>query len=241
MTIRRVLAAVTALLIWSGSSAPAHARAEDAGQAVIVRAGAPSQELERGGSADEFALRLPDDASCPGDSANDGYRIQTFIIPADEDPGTLTYESIKPAGEGRWGLYQPDSRPFVQGLTEMNQGPGEPGRIGGLPVFTFAIYPPRLFEDGAYRIGVACTLYNETERFWHTTIALTNDRTDEPAQVRWRAASAPVEPDGDGADRTIALVLLAIGLGSAGIAFALRRSSRADGPLNPVTPRQARP
>lgn len=243
MTIHRVIVPAMALLATASSWAtPANAQEqeEDAGQVVIVRADDPSHDLERGGSADVFTLRLPPDASCPGDSANDGYRVQTFIMPAADDPGALTYESTKPAGEGRWGLYQPNTRPYVQGLTEMNQGPGQPGRIGGLPVFTFAIYPPELFEDGEYRIGVACTRYNRTERFWHTTIALANDPTDQPAQLRWRATSAPVESEEDSHFGTAVPVLLGIAAASAVLAVALRRSAKADDPPTPAMQRQVR-
>lgn len=217
------LCSVAALGWWT---APASAQAVDAGEAVVVEPTDTPQPLERGGSATLFTLRLPTDASCPGDSAHDSYRIQTFIVPASDDPATLEYESTKPVGEGRWGLVQTDTRPFVQGLTERNEGPGEPGRIGGLPVFTFGIYPPGLFEDGTYRIGVACTLDNEPEVFWDTEIVLTNDVDDQPGQLRWRVAGAPASTSDGGSNRTVALALGGVAVVAAAVAVYLHRSNR---------------
>lgn len=217
------VACCAAALGWAAT--PASAQAVDAGEAVVVEATDTSEPLERGVSATLFTLRLPKDASCPGDSAHDDYRIQSFIVPARDEPATLDFESTKPVGEGRWGLYQTDTRPFVQGLTEMNEGPGEPGRIGGLPVFTFAIYPPGLFEDGNHRIGVACTLYNEPEVFWDTEIVLTNDAEDEPGQLRWRVAGAPASASGGRSNRAVA-ALAVVAAASAALAGYLRRSNR---------------
>lgn len=199
---------------------------EPVGEAVVVDARDTSQAIERGGSADIFTLRLPDDASCPGDSANDGYRVQTFIVPSDDDPATLTYESTKPVGDGRWALTKPDTRPVINEFTEMNAGAGEPGRIGGIPALTFGIYPPGLFVDGEYRIGVACTLYNETERVWATSIVLTNDSEDEPAELIWRLASASKEASERRGNGRLAVLLGAAGVCSAGVALLLRRSAR---------------
>lgn len=226
MTPKKMVAAACCTVALGWWTAPASAQAVDAGDAVVVEPADTSQPLERGGSATPFTLRLPTDASCPGDSAHDDYRIQTFIVPAADDPATLEFESTKPVGDGRWALYQTDTRPFVQGLTEMNEGPGEPGRIGGLPVFTFAVYPPDLFEDGDYRIGVACTLYGELELFWDTEIVLANDVEDEPGQLRWHVAGAAASTSEATPNRTLALALAGVGAAAAVGAVYLRRSDR---------------
>lgn len=218
-----VLASLCGLVV-----APSASAQEPVGEALVVDASDPSRAIERGGSADLFTLRLPEGASCPGDSANDGYRVQTFIVPSDDDPATLIYESTQPVGEGRWGLIKPDTRPVINEFTEMNTGPGQPGRIGGIPALTFGIYPPGLFGDGEYRIGVACTLYNETKRVWATSIVLTNDAEDAPAELTWRLASASSEPSGRNDDGRLVLILAAVALGGAGLALLLRRSARRD-------------
>src|SRR5262245_29250980 len=73
------------LIVFSGAvvaiAAPAVTLASvedtvDAGAVSVVAADDPSRVLTEGGSADAFTLRLPEDAVCPGDSANDDWRVQ---------------------------------------------------------------------------------------------------------------------------------------------------------------------
>ena len=67
------------------------ATAERAGTAQIVTA----DDQSVGGSRTAFALRLPNGASCPGDSADDGYRVNSFVVPA-----TVRVEDIAFDGQG---------------------------------------------------------------------------------------------------------------------------------------------
>lgn len=178
-------------VIASPGAGSAAAQGERAGSATVVAPGGSA--LDRGGSGTPFTLELPAGASCPGDSANDDYRIQSFVVPADVDPGGLTYESTKPAGEGLWALYAVSSDPFVQGLTAIAVDPGDPGLIDQMPTFDFAVFPPGTLAEGVNRIGIACTLYNETVQYWDTEIDLTNTPADEPAQLTWVAVGAPAD------------------------------------------------
>jgi hypothetical protein len=213
-------------LTWPVPSAWAQAQA--AGEVVVVEADNLAKELTGGGSATVFTLRLPDGASCPGDSANDQYRVQSFIVPSADDPGIFTYGSIKPDGEGRWALYGVDTRPFVHALTERNDGAGLPGRIGGLPPLSFAVFPPGELPEGAYRIGVACTRFRKTERYWDTELMLLTGPDDEPGQLRWHLASVdPSSGDGSSGATGLALVAAAAAL----VAFLARRSTRRRAPL----------
>lgn len=210
-------------LVWSVPAASA--QAQDAGEAVVVDAGNPSKRLTDGASATVFTLLLPDGAACPGDSANDQYRVQSFVVPASHDPGALVYGSIKPEGDGRWSLYEVNTRPLVHALTEMNDGAGQPGRIGGFPPLSFAVFPPGELPEGRYRIGIACTRARRTERYWDTELVLTEVAEDEPGQLHWRAAGAAAVPSsGDGWSGTTVLVLAAVGAGTAAATFLLRRS-----------------
>ncbi len=186
----RVVATTAVLAVIAGGwTGPAAAQGEWAGSATVV---APDGiALDDGASSTVFTLRLPDGAACPGDSADDDFRIQSFVVPADVDPGDLTYESTKPAGDGLWALYAVTSDPFVQGLTAMALDPGDPGLIDGLPAFDFAVFPPGTLAEGVNHIGIACTRFNETIRYWDTDIVLTNTPEDEPAQLTWVAVDAP--------------------------------------------------
>ena len=84
------LAALVVLLAAGscGGTATA-AQSVDVRRAEVV---APSgRPIDGGGSATPFTLRLPDGAACPGDSANDGYRVNSYMVPLDVDPTTVTY------------------------------------------------------------------------------------------------------------------------------------------------------
>lgn len=219
---------VTALAVVTVASWPAAAAAATgtrAGDAVVVDSLDLDVPLSEGGSAAIFTLRLPDGASCPGDSANDQYRIQSFVVPAADDPGTLRYEEIKPVGAGRWALYEVGTRPYAQALTDLNDGEGRPGRIGGIPPLSFAVFPPGELPDGRYRVGIACTLARATERFWDTELVLTAVPDDEPGQLRWRATDVTL-PDDDGKpDRTV-VALSVVAVAAALTTLFVRRTNR---------------
>jgi hypothetical protein len=211
---------------------------ERAGDATVINGRNGSELLDRGGSATSFSLRLPEAAACPGDSASQNYRVQTFVVPATDDPARLTYESQGPAGNGRWALYDVNTTPVVQALTEMAAGPGQPGRITPLPQLSFAVFPPGTFPDGRYRIGVACTAWSETMRFWDTEIDIVADPADDPAQLQWAVVGAP-GPTGT-AEVPLLVGMSVIGVVVAVLVLALRRR-RARPPLNQPSRRSARP
>ena len=100
-----------------------------------------------------------------------------------------------------------NSNPFVQGLTAMAAQPGDPGVIDELPAFDFAVFPPGTLAEGVNHIGIACTLYNETVRYWDTDIVLTDTPEDQPAQLTWEAVGAPASSSSS------SNVLLGVGLG----------------------------
>ena len=52
--------------------------------------------LEGGGSATPFGLRLPEGAACQGDSADDSYRVEAFLVPEGTDPGSVVYGELAP-------------------------------------------------------------------------------------------------------------------------------------------------
>jgi hypothetical protein len=188
-TARRLLGALGLFLI--AAAAPVHAgEAEDLGDLVVLDVdGAP---LRNGGSATEFSLQMPPDATCPGDSMSDQWRVQSFISPAADDIGSLHYGVIGPDGPAQYALFAVDTKPFAQQLTLANDSPGQPGRIGGVPLMSFAVMTPGLLPAGRYRIGIACTLFGATAHYWDTEIVLEDSPGDVPAQFTWRLPDAPL-------------------------------------------------
>lgn len=172
----------------------------DAGDVAVVAPTNVSDEIESGQGDTPFALRLPADASCPGDSANDDWRVDSFLVPASVDPATLQFNGAGPIGAGQLPLYQLSTFPFAATFTEPNEVPGDPGKIPPSPVLTFSVWAPDAVEiigEGTYAIGIACTFWGRVGPYWDTLIDIEADPTDQVARMRWRPeasrAAAPVD------------------------------------------------
>jgi hypothetical protein len=176
----------------------------EAGAAGSVEITAPSGgELRTGGSSTAFRIKLDRQAACTGDSANAGYRIQSYLVPESVDPGTLTFDAgVGPSpvdGQFRAALYETSSTSFVDQQTAEASKVGGPGPvIQPLPALSFAVFDPALgfpFTPGAYNVGIACTLGppsdTQLDRYWNTVMTITADPGDAPAGIRWAVAAPP--------------------------------------------------
>jgi hypothetical protein len=198
-TLRRSLLTVAVLALVVASTVVdgrvAVASGERAGDVVVVdERGAVATE---GGSATAFGLHLPAGAACPGDSADDDYRVEAFLVPEGTDVGSVVYGELAPQVEGGSSLWDTNTNVFDGELTS-DAPPGDPGLIVNLPNFSFGVLYPDELAAGAYRIGIACSLFNDTERYWDTSFVVTADASDQPAGFRWTA-----DPPAD-ADRILA-------------------------------------
>lgn len=203
--------------------------ATDAGDLLVVTGANSRTPLLEGDSNTVFSVALPVGATCPGDSANDDWRIQTFIVPAATDVPALQYGPTRPEGETMYALYTTEGRPYAQVLLGQNAEPGQPGLILDFPPMSFAPFTPDLLPTGRYTIGVACSFYEVGERFWDAQIELTEDRDVTPGERRWRVVDAAT-PGGTGAAvtsteasgvPTLAIVLLIVLVTAAGGVSAL--------------------
>ena len=95
----KLVAALTVLIGLSTMSAGVAAARmdppDDAGNVVLVDPEKTTKELTSGDTNTEFTFVIPDGASCPGDSAHDDWRVDTFIIPAAE-PVPVQFAAIGP-------------------------------------------------------------------------------------------------------------------------------------------------
>jgi hypothetical protein len=163
---------------------------------VPVGPGVPAgQPITSGGSATPFALLPPAGASCPGDSATDGYRFHSYIVPASVDPSTLTWDvsGPVPAGTGA-ALRQPlfadapgGGAPFVNKTTA-----AQSGLLVGFPTtgFSFTVFGTdgaTIVPPGNYNIGFACTKTPGAlpDRFWNLEIVVTASASDTPGGFTW--------------------------------------------------------
>lgn len=218
---RRFIALLGALgTLASGVLAsPVHAAGVDAGDVVVVDPGNPDTPLSGGQSATYFGLRLPADATCPGDSEHDDRRVQSFIVPATDDLTALQFRGTKPEGDGRWALYQANTETYASILTLRNDVAGQPAKLDLLPSFTFSVYDLTYLPPGRYKIGIACSHLKEMEKFWDAEVEIVADAGDQPGGFTWSVVDAPrgAEPapadlpvDKDGAP-TMLIAIAAIG------------------------------
>lgn len=218
-----VVAFVALLATLLGPVDLAAAAGERAGDVVVV---SPSGEtLGSGGSATPFGLRVPSGAACQGDSAAGSYRVEAFMVPTGTDPASLVYGELAPEGENAWGLWDTNTESFDGGLTAQAD-PGRPGLIVDLPNFSWGVLLPGEMKPGDYRIGIACSLFNETTRYWDTTYTVVSDVSDEPGQFRWTAAplSETSSTGSSGSSSALLAGVLVVLVLAVAIAFLLVRS-----------------
>jgi hypothetical protein len=207
---------------------------ERAGDVIVATAardgGTP---LTEGAAATEFRLLLPEGAACTGDSLNDNFRAETFVVPADVAPGDLRFSVSGPEPftggtleDAMWPLYSNRS-PFSAQLTQANASAGEPGTIGDLPPFAFTDFTVEQVPAGSYLVGVACTLPDRTvDRYWDATLQIDEDPAVEGGAIRWVVSSGqPVElPEGSDSSGSAWPVLVASGAaGIVLVALVVRR------------------
>lgn len=218
----RSLVAIAALAGAGLLVAPASAQEPEVGVAHVTPA--------EGGSTTPFRVDIPPGASCPGDSAEDGYRVNSYMVPVAVPALEVTFDGMgpTPASFGTYDtfrepLFDIDTNSFVSRQTANAEAPGDPGPILELPEFSYGVYEPGDLPPGRYRIGITCTLLNEIVLIWDAEVEVTEDADDDPAQIRWRVVSAP--PVEEASDSSFAVGSLAVGavLATGLAVFAIRR------------------
>jgi alpha-tubulin suppressor-like RCC1 family protein len=120
-----------------------------------------------------FRIQLPAGAACPGDSATNGYRWQTFLAATSVDVSQATYLGGTPSvpGGAQIDVLYTSGNPIVDQNTAVTTG-----AIVGLPnSFEFTVFPANYLTAGSYRLGVACTLNGAVEKYWAAGLTLTLD------------------------------------------------------------------
>ena len=199
---------------------PVDGQAVDLGDVVPIDPADRATTLAGGVSATVFELQLPADATCPGDSLHDQWRVQSFIIPVDDDPATIPYGVNGPEGTDQYALYEVNTSPYTDILLRANAGVGQPGVITAVPALSFAVFPPGTLPTGRYRMGIACTYFRTTAQYWDVEVDLTATPDDEPGQMIWRLVDPPAGATLPTTDDDSSSWLLPAALGTAVIALA---------------------
>lgn len=191
-------AAALALSIWGLSTGlpNASAAAVNAGPAQVVtppdQPGGGGAPLNSGGSATSFSLKLTPGAACTKDSANGGYRVQSYFVPSSVSPASLTFDASGPIGHQP--LYDTTGSPYVDKQTANADPANGPGTIVNIATFSYKVYPPGQLAPGTYNLGIACTLgpasATQVDRYWNVQKTFTADAADQPTGVRWTVVAA---------------------------------------------------
>lgn len=227
-TIRAVLTIALLVTAVQLPTSSATAQDADAGTAALVDPADRTRVLRSGDSETAYRLILPDGAACPGDSANDDFRVNSFIVPASEDLSQLRFRAIGPQGpntDSRWALYTDAPNPYSQRLTLANGESGQPGRLDILPVMTFSLYPTETLPPGRYVMGIACSpgIEQTTSTYWSTEIEISYDTSAELLQLEWIIVDPAVDiTEGTGSSPVGTWIALAVLVTGAGAFMALR-------------------
>ena len=221
---------VSALSMASHASAQTDAGSKDAGDVVVAEPANVNRPLREGDSTSAFSLRLPEGAACPGDSANDDWRVNTFLVPADTNLDTLMYQALRPDGEAYRSLRYLDGDIYVMEMTNANPGPGQPGLLTPIPPLTMAWWDAGTIPPGPYKIGVACTdAVGAVQRYWDTSVELTAAPEVDPGGLRWSVVdnpnAAPTEPPSN-SSTTWVILLVALVVVVGGVVVIRRRQRR---------------
>lgn len=206
---------------------------------------ADGQVLEGGRGDTPFSVALAGPDECPGDSARDQYRIDSYMVPVDLDPAEIPFTGTGPMppafrayDDFRMPLYKLDSNPYAAELTAQATEPKGPGAIPPLGAFSFSFYVPTPGMDadypgglpsGEYRIGLACTYAGRITNLWETTIEVVARPDEESVAVSWKVTGsqpADLETPSEQSALRPAYLLVAFSIAMAVVAVLLRRSAR---------------
>lgn len=139
------------------------------------------EALDQGGSATAFSLRLAANAACSGDSAADGYRVQSYIVPKSVDPASLRFDANGPTPQSTGAthtqaLFDIETTPYVNAQTAQKDDDFQFGRIINIPAFALGndVWTIAELPAGEYNVGIACTLgpssADQLDKFFNTVI-----------------------------------------------------------------------
>jgi hypothetical protein len=175
-------AAASVALVTTSASALPGGTAPTGGQNL-----APSS----GNASSNYQLTLTAGSNtCPGDGIA-GYKWTTYMVPASVDAATLTYNSGGPIAPSGVTFAQPLFS--SAGSPQVSKSPGlGDGLISGIPAtYSFSAIASLPVPNGEYKIGYACTKDGQTERYWQTSITVSNSTG---SGFDWVKGVKPVAP-----------------------------------------------
>jgi hypothetical protein len=147
----------------------------------ISQAGSPTL-LGGGASQTTFGLRVPDGARCAGDSAHQGYREWSYLVPKGTDLATISFVGPVPQpGLGFDAAGEFFGPAFTEPIT---------GAVRLAPAFSFARWTtadllPRGATTSVWEGGIACsTSKGAMSGYWNAEFTFTSTPSD-PLGFTW--------------------------------------------------------
>ena len=198
------------------------------GDVEFVNAYQQNDHVTHGSQDTIFSLKVPSGATCPGDSANDDWRVDSFFIPSGRDPLSLLFGAVGPVpdGDDQHPMRDVSGAAFTATFTDANDSPGLPGVISQAPPLSFQWVAVRRIPSGTYLVGIACNFWGSTTQYWDASVIIDDSLQGPVGQpvtggsFKWRLASQPLRAaQPDGRNRwlvllvaTASLSLLAVGI-----------------------------
>jgi hypothetical protein len=184
-----VLALAPVVLVAWLWAVPATAGADAvAGSAAITQEGSLTP-LNSGGSETLYTVALPSGASCPGDTAHQGYHVFSYLVPKGVSPASVNFKrgtADKGYGYISYGRYY--------GAINTAENTGQ---VAELPSqFTWTrLTPKELFPSGqksaTWEGGIACANTDGVvTNYWNSQIVFTAS-TSDPHGFTWRVVAQP--------------------------------------------------
>ena len=217
------LCAVAMSLVTALGTAPM-AGAATAGAEVLVTPGT-TRPLSSGASTTPYGVVLPPGATCPGDTAHDGYHVYSYLVPQGASPTDVSFRTGIPS---RWYGYIADGAYYGAVNTAETTG-----QIVGLPLqFSWTRLTPQiLFKAGqrsaTWSGGIACAdTHGQVTDYWNSTLVFTADPADLHG-FTWKVVdqgTVPSSPFPVGLVVGVGLLVVATAAGA--YALRLRRRDR---------------
>jgi hypothetical protein len=197
------------------------------GVAAITKPGSLTK-LDSGGSDTLFGVQLPAGASCPGDTAHDGYRVDSYLVPAGVSLSSVNFKTGLPdrgSGYVAYGRY----------YGAINTSLGSGLLVGLPPDLTMNRLTTRqLFPAGQKSVtwngGIACaTAGGVVTNYWNSRFVFTATPSD-PHGFTWRVVAQPaLAPSHSYLWIGIGLIVLSILLAAFAVFISQRRSDPSSG------------
>jgi hypothetical protein len=210
------------------------------GVAAITKPGSLTK-LNSGGSETLFGVQLPAGASCPGDTAHHGYRVDSYLLPGGVSPATVNFKTGLPdlgSGYVAYGRY----------YGAINTALGSGLVVGLPPDFTMnRLTTQELFPAGQKSVtwdgGIACTTAEGVvTNYWNSRFVFTATPSD-PHGFTWKVVAQPaLAPSHSYLWIGVGLIVLSILLAAFAVFLSQRRSDpSSSGPAPGGSPSPAGP